>query len=188
VGPPTAASDCLTEQTFQKRFPAAYRHLQSRREHLIAGPARTGSPWWVPRFRKPQYTASAPRLLAGKIGFGNNFTIDVQGCFLCHSTVVIVRPDPKVLSPYYLLGVLNSKVLSLFCQHRMPTIGPGRHICRVLGLKKFPIVLPEGPVQPTCEEIAALARGLCEGSLEGRARRDARSRIDLLAKTLYGIM
>lgn len=177
----------LTERAFQERFPAAYGHLQSRRERLMAGQARTSGPWWAPRFRIPKDAAGSPKLIAGKVGFGNNFTVDARQGFLCHSTVVIVRPDPRALSPYYLLGILNSEVFSLFCQHRMPTIGPERHICRVLVLKEFPLVLPESPMQSTCEEIAALARELCEGSLEARNRQDARSQIDVLAKALYGI-
>jgi hypothetical protein len=177
----------LTERAFQERFPAAYGHLQSRRERLIAGQARTGGPWWAPRFRKPQDAAGAPKLIAGKVGFGNNFTVDTRQGFLCHSTVVIVRADSKALSLYYLLGVLNSEVFSLFCQHRMPTIGPERHICRVLALKEFPLMLPESASQTACKEIALLARELSEGSLEAPKRQDARSQIDVLAKTLDGI-
>jgi len=176
----------LTERAFQERFPAAYGHLQSRRERLMACQARTGGPWWTPRFRIPKDTAGSPKLIAGKVGFGNNFTVDARQGSLCHSTVVVVRPDPGALSPYYLLGILNSEVFSLFCQHRMPTIGPARHICRVLAFKEFPLVLPESAERSTCKEIAALARELCEGSLGVRTRQDARSQIDVLARALYG--
>jgi len=129
----------------------------------------------------------APRLIAGKVGFGRNFTIDARQGILYHSTVAIVRPDANTISPYYILGILNSEVFWLFTQHRMPAIGPGRNICRVLALRDFPLVLPEGSVQSTCEEIAALAKQLCEGFLQGRRRQDAQSHIDALAKTLYGI-
>ncbi len=127
------------------------------------------------------------RLVAGKVGFGANFTLDLQGTFLCHSTVAIVKPDQKVIPPYYLLGVLNSELFSLFCRHRMPTIGPGRHIFRVSGLKEFPLVFPDGPVQTMCEEVALLARELCLGCPDSHARTVVRSQIDTLTKALYGI-
>jgi len=177
----------LTEQALRERFPAAYGYLQSRKDRLMAVQRRKDDPWWVPRFRNPQDMASAPRLVAGKVAFGRNFTLDTRQSTLCHSTVAIVQPYPDTFSPYYLLGILNSVVFWLFTQRRMPAIGPKRYICRVLTLKEFPLVLPESAEQSTCEEIAALARGLCEGSLEARNRQDARSQIDVLAKALYGI-
>jgi len=177
----------LTEQALRECFPAAYGYLQSRKDRLMAAQRHTGDAWWVPRFRNPQDTASTPRLIAGKVAFGRNFTLDTRQGMLCHSTVAIVQPYPDAFSPYYLLGILNSVVFWLFTQRRMPAIGPKRYICRVLTLKEFPLVLPESAEQSTCEEIAALARELCEGSLEARDRQDARSQIDVLAKALYGI-
>lgn len=177
----------LTEQSFQGRFPAAYGYLQGRREQLMAVQRRTGDPWWVPQFRKPQANRSAPRLIAGKVGFGGNFAIDVRTCILYHSTVAIVQPDPAAFSPYYLLGVLNSEVFWLFTRHRMPAIGPERYICRGLALRDFPLVLPKGSAQSTCGEIAVLAKELCDSSLGVRRRQAAQLQIDALAKALYGI-
>ena len=177
----------LTEETFTERFPAAYGYLQSRKDRLIADQRRTDDPWWVPRFRKPQDMTIAPELIAGKVGFGRNFTLNTRQGILCHSTVAIVRPDANTISPYYLLGILNSEVFWLFTQHRMPAIGPERYICRGFVLRDFPLVLPEGSAQLTCEEIAVLAKELCNGSLEIRRRQNARSQIDALAKALYGI-
>jgi hypothetical protein len=177
----------LTEQSFQERFPAAYGYLQGKRERLMAVQRRTGDPWWVPQFRKSQANTSAPRLIAGKVNFGGNFSFDARQYILYHSTVVIVQPDPDAFSPYYLLGVLNSKVFRLFTRHRMPAIGPERYICRSLALRDFPLVLPKGSAQPTCGEIAVLARELCDSSLGARRRQAAQLQIDALAKALYGI-
>ncbi|MCX5674649.1 MAG: hypothetical protein NTX87_06540, partial [Planctomycetota bacterium] len=129
----------------------------------------------------------APRLIAGKVGFGGNFTIDARTCILYHSTVVIVQPDPDAFSPYYLLGVLNSEVFWLFTQHRMPAIGPERYICRGLALRDFPLVLPKGSAKSTCEEIAILAKELCDSSIGARRRQTAQLQINALAKALYGI-
>jgi len=106
---------------------------------------------------------------------------------LYHSTVVAVRPDSDVLSPYYLLGILNSEVFWLFTQHRMPAIAPERYVCRILALRDFPIVLPEGPAEATCGAIGSLAKELCDGSLEVRHRQDARLQMNALVRTLYGI-
>jgi adenine-specific DNA-methyltransferase len=177
----------LTEQAFQERFPAAYGYLQGKRDRLIAAQRHTGDPWWVPQFRRLQANTSAPRLIAGKVGFGGNFTIDARKCILYHSTVAIVRPDPDAFSPYYLLGVLNSEVFWLFTQHRMPAIGPERYICRCLALRDFPLVSPKGSAKSTCGEIAVLAKKLCDSSLGARRRQAAQLQIDALAKALYGI-
>jgi len=177
----------LTEEAFAERFPAAYGYLRSRRDRLMATQRRASDPWWAPRFRKPQGEAGAPKLIAGKVGFGRNFTLDARQGILCHSTVVIVRPDANTISPYYLLGILNSEVFWLFTQHRMPAIGPERYICRVLTLQDFPLVLPEGSAQSDCREIVVLAKELCDSFLEVRHRQDAQSQIDALAKALYGI-
>ncbi len=179
--------DLLSEEAFVERFPAAYEYLRSRKDWLMAVQKRTGAPGWVPRFRKPQHATNAPRLIAGKVGFGRNFTIDARQGTLCHSTVVIVRPDANTISPYYLLGILNSEMFWLFTQHRMPAIGPERYICRVLALRDFPLVLPEGSAQSTCEAIAVLSKELCHGPLDVHCRQDAQSQIDALAKALYGI-
>jgi hypothetical protein len=177
----------LTEQSFQGRFPAAYGYLQSKRDRFIAVQRRADDLWWVPQFRKPQANRSAPRLIAGKVGFGGNFTIDARTYILYHSTVAIVQPDPAAFSPHYLLGVLNSEVFWLFTQHRMPVIGPERYICRGLALQDFPLVLPKGSAQSTCREIAVLAKELCDSSLDARRRQAAKLQIDALAKALYGI-
>jgi len=150
----------LTEDTFAERFPAAYGYLRSRKDWLMAVQKRTGDPWWVPRFRKPQHATNTPRLISGKVDFGRNFTIDARQDTLCHSTVVTVRPDANIISPYYLLGILNSEVFWMFTQHRIPAIGPERYICRVFVLRDFPLVLPEGPAQSICEKIAVLAKSL----------------------------
>ena len=182
-----AAGEPLTEQSFQGRSPAAYGYLQGKRDRLIAVQGRADDLWWVPQFRKPQANTSAPRLIAGKVGFGGNFTIDARKCILYHSTVAIVRPDPDAFSPYYLLGVLNSEVFWLFTQHRMPAIGPERYICRGLALQDFPLVLPKGSAQSTFGEIAVLAKELYNSSLGVRRRRVAQLQIDALAKALYGI-
>jgi hypothetical protein len=176
-----------TEDAFAERFPATYGYLRSRKDWLVAVQKRTDAPWWAPRFRKLQNTWSAPKLIAGKVDFGKNFTLDARQDALCHSTVVIVRPDANIISPYYLLGILNSEVFWMFTRHRMPTIGPKRYICRVFVLRDFPLVLPEGPAQSICNEIAFLAKELWDTSLEIRRRQDAQSQIDALVKALYGI-
>jgi hypothetical protein len=187
IFPYNEQGDLLSEEAFVERFPAAYEYLRSRKDWLMAVQKRTGDPWWVPRFRKLQHATNALSLIAGKVGFGRNFTIDARQGTLCHSTVVIVRPDANTISPYYLLGVLNSEIFWLFTQHRMPAIGPERYICRVLALRDFPLVLPEGSAQSTCEAIAVLSKELCHGPLDGHYRQDAQSQIDALAKALYRI-
>ena len=56
----------------------------------------------------------------------NDFTLDPDGQYLGHAGVLMLVPDVRRLDPYYLLGVLNSRVFWFFVRQTMPTMGKGR--------------------------------------------------------------
>jgi hypothetical protein len=76
-------------------------------------------------------------------------------------------PNEKVVSSYFLLAVLNSKVFWTWAKHRMPTLGSGWYSYRVSVLRKFPIPVPlHGQSNPLLEDIANLAARLLKSLTE----------------------
>ena len=97
-------------------------------------------------------------------------------------------PNEKVVSSYFLLAVLNSKVFWTWAKHRMPTLGSGWYSYRVSVLRKFPIPVPlHGQSNPLLEDIANLAARLLNEKLNRTGRTNALYSIDNKVCELYGI-
>ena len=122
------------------------------------------------------------------INSGGGFALDQHQHLFCNNSVILICPDEKIVNPYFLLAVLNSKVFWTWTQHRMPTLGSGWHSYRVSVLRKFPIPIPlQGQDNRLFEDVANLADRLLNEELIGIDRDNVLSSIDDKVCKLYGI-
>ena len=98
-----------------------------------------------------------------------------------------MTPDAKVIDPLYLLAVCNSSVFWAFVQHKMPTMGIGRHTIRLERLRQFPLVVPCAANQPLVRAIAGAARSLLGELLSPLRRKEIVADIDRMVCELYGL-
>jgi hypothetical protein len=161
--PYDAAGRILNEHVLRAEFPQAHQYLLSSKELLVARRQQPGE-WYafssVAAFR----FAVRTKVIGGLITSGGDMTIHSNSNVLCHSGVLVMTPNALIIDPYYLLGVCNSNVFWAFVQHRMPTMGIGRHTLRLERVRQFPLVEPDVQNQSFVDSIATAARRLVSDS------------------------
>lgn len=118
------------------------------------------------------------------IGSGGDAALDEDGSLLGHAGVLMLMPESRKIDPWYLLGVLNSRVFWFFVCQMMPTMGEGRRVLRREALRRFPLVVTEGTHEER-SQIAALAQAIRAANSEDCPAFLAR--MDRLVSRLYGL-
>lgn len=159
------------QRDIQSTYPRAFRYLKAHRNVLRRVAAHNRRPWYT--LKRPSRSCFGPMdiLLSGLIASEASFTVGRMRRVLCHQSVVMISPVVDWIDPYYLLGVLNSRVVWTYIRHRMPVVGPGRFALRIGGLRRLPVPLPRSREDAkACERIARLARYLMSTDHQGRVR------------------
>lgn len=173
------------------RFPRLARHLQRFREIMEERrETQNGArPWWQLHWpREPALWTSA-KILALQLAERPSFAFVPGECYVPFSVNVFVPRPGSALSPYYLLGVLNSRLLWKWFQHRAKRRG--------VGLEINGNVLRQAPIQridfddatqvQRHERISALARRLSELPASGEGATRPQRQLDLEVYALYGL-
>jgi hypothetical protein len=78
---------------------------------------------------------------------------------VAHDSVVVITPVKNRIDPYFLLGVLNSKIFARYVALTMPKINVGRFSLRLLPLRRFPLpILESGDNAAAYGRIATMVR------------------------------
>ncbi len=176
----------IEERSFQTRYPLAYAYLAQYRTMLEKRRSGPKHRWYT--FRNPPnpQMVRPPKLVAAGIDDGKGFTLDWDGGVLCSNSVLIVRPQDADISPYYLLGVLNSSLFRDFVQRRSPNLGAGRTVYRAGPLRQFPVVSPTAAeLGGLCHDIAETARELLDSKPKPSRRAELEAAVDAAISQLY---
>ena len=126
--------------------------------------------------------------MSAKITSGNSFSIIDGFQLLAHSSVVVLTDHTGTLDPYYLLGIVNSRVFTRYVSLSMPKINVGRYSLRLFRLRRFPV--PD----PTCEStrqssqaISSLVHDLVQRSLRHSPPQELMEAINRRIADLYGV-
>ena len=102
----------------QKSFPAVISHLAQFKDKAEKRWDK-GEYWWELRACAYYQEFDMPKLILPDISLRGNFTIDVNGAY-CANTAYIIPVDDK-----YLLGILNSKLITFVYQNISSTYRGG---------------------------------------------------------------
>jgi hypothetical protein len=176
----------LNEDQLRSEYPLAFEYLSGQRAQLESRHAR-GPAWYGLRsLGSPHHTGMA-RVLLKRITAGGDSTLDVEGKFLCHNSLLILTFPRENAEAFAMLAIFNSRVFWTFLEGTMPTMGPDR-VLRVQRLLQYPII--EKLVSP--ESIAARtlgrwARQLLAGTLCSADRAAVMRSIDEFVAEGYGV-
>jgi hypothetical protein len=184
VFPYDDTGNLIAEDMLQTKFPCTYRYLKHCQSHLSSRKLKHGQPWYAFRSEYVSDVIRSPKIVASVVNSGGGFTIDQCQHLFCSNGVILILLDEKIINPYFLLAVLNSKVFWTWAQHRMPTLGSGWLSYRVSVLHKFPLPTSDNQL---IGEAAGLATKLLNEKLNERDRISTLSSIDNIVSYLYGI-
>jgi len=188
IFPYDKTGNLLTEDVLQTEFPRIYKYLKCCQPQLSSRKLKRGQPWYAFRSEEISGVIKSPKIITSVVNSGGGFAFDQHQHLFCNNSVVLIYPDEKVISPYFLLAVLNSKVFQAWAQYRMPTLGSGWYSYRISVLGKFPIPVPLHKQKKSLfDEIVNLAAKLLNKELGETNRKAVLSSIDNLVGVLYGI-
>ena len=175
------------QRDIQATYPRAFSYLKAHRRALRRVAAPNRRPWYaLKRSARPRF-GRTDILLSGQIASEASFTVGRMRKVLCHQSVLIISPVSDWIDPYYLLGVLNSRVIWTYIRHRMTVVGPKRYALRIGQLRKLPIPLPRSHKDAiNCKRIAQLAKYLMSTDGQAGIRRRWRNEINRRVLALIG--
>jgi hypothetical protein len=193
---PSSRTVCLTpydrsgrlfpESVLRDSHPLAYQYLLKHHEALARRREIRPHEWYALRSPSCLTLVAGPRVLLKLICSGGDFTIDQEGRYLGHAGTLMLAADQRQVDPFYLLGVLNSRVFWFFVRQTMPTMGHGRHVLRRSILRGFPLVVGDSS-REVRQQIADAVRGLLGDGVIRAERSGALAEIERQVAELYGI-
>jgi hypothetical protein len=175
----------LPESVLRDCHPLAYQYLLKHRRTLARRSGIRPQEWYALRSPSCLTLEPGPRVLLKLICSGSDFTMDAAGQYLGHAGTLMLAADQRHVDPFYLLGVLNSRVFWFFVQQTMPTMGHGRHVLRRSTLRRFPLVISDLS-RDAQQQIAGSVRRLL-GGISQTEQSPVLAEIDQLIGELYGI-
>jgi hypothetical protein len=179
------AGRLLPESVLRDRHPLAYQYLLKHREILARRRGIRSHEWYALRSPSCLTLAAGPRVLLKLICSGGDFAMDQEGRYLGHAGTLMLTADQRRVDPFYLLGVLNSRVFWFFVRQTMPTMGHGRHVLRRSTLGHFPLVVSD-PSRELRQQIADAVRGLLADGAPKVAQPRVLEEIERQVAELYG--
>lgn len=199
----------ILDESELSQFPNAWRYLNQHREALAGrvwfgkDATELSGKWYGMMYLQQRKYFHRPHLLTPALSNTGNFAIGSGDLFATGTagvTGITVRGDNRV-PVEYLLGLLNSDVLSLYAVSHSPIYQGGYRKFSTQYLKNIPIVLPGDSSQIAAQaRIVELvktissgftrsleAESLVEKRLAERLISGARAEINRLTRTLYGL-
>lgn len=178
----------LGEGSLQARFPLVYAYLLGNQANLSNRALAKGCQWYSTFCRRLRCASPGPRLLSAKITSGRSFSLIDDLQLLAHSSVVVLTCRSGILDPYYLLGIVNSKVFTHYMSLTMPKTNVGRYSLRLSRLRWFPVPDPtSASVREATQAISSLVRELVQQSLRQSPSQELLTSINRQVTDLYGV-
>ncbi len=190
----------IPEPQLRSRFPGAYSYLLSHRAELEArrwfgkGPDELSGGWYGMMYLDSARAFAGPHLVTPALSNRSNFAPDSDTLFVTGTagvtSVVLQSDDPE--HRYFVLGVLNSSLLSEYIvDHSTPYQG-GYFKFSAPYIKPVPIRLPDPKLKRSRQlgsEIAELAQALSNAvsGTTAAAHKVLKHRLDERVLTLYEV-
>lgn len=184
--PYDAKGRVLLEDELRAKFPLMYAFLVRQKAELSKRALAKGCPWYSTFRQKPNCLSQGPKLLSAKITSGGKFSLIDDPQTLPHNSVISLADHSGMLDPYYLLGIVNSRIFMRYVSLTMPKINLGRHSLRLSRLRCFPVPDPISEnVRQASQTISSLARDLLRQSRRSVPSQKLLAAIDRQVADLY---
>ena len=178
----------LVENDLRVRFPLLHAYLLRKKSELSKRTLAKGCPWYSTFIRQPKRLARGPRLMSAKITSGNSFSIIDDLQLLAHCSVIVLKDHAGKADPYYLLGIVNSKVFTRYVSLTMPKTNVSRYSLRLSRLRQFPIPDPAcESTRQSSQAISSLVQDLVQQSMRRPPSQKLMTDIDRRVADLYGV-
>jgi hypothetical protein len=178
----------LLENDLRVQFPLMHAYLSRKKSELSKRTLAKGCPWYSTFIRQPKCLACGPRLMSAKITSGNSFSIIDDSQLLAHCSVVVLTDHTGKLDPYYLLGIVNSRVFTRYVSLTMPKTNVGRYSLRLSRLRRFPVPDPAcESTRQSSQAISSLVHNLVQQSMQCPPAQELMKAIDRQVADLYGV-
>lgn len=141
---PFEADKAVDEVGLQKRYPATWAYLHTKREVLSArGPVRKGSTaWWRPeRPREPRFMRR-PKIVTPHLSLTPRFAVDIRGRYAVSRSPFLVakqRGDDELTLLCFFCAVLNSSVVGWYLNVFSPKYASGYNRIESNLLRTIPV-------------------------------------------------
>jgi hypothetical protein len=132
---------------YKRRFPLAWAYLEQNRARLAArGKRRLGRQWYGYVYRKNHTRFDAPKILAPAIAEGACFAVDLEGKYYFVGSggggggdYGITVQKNVTMNERFLLGVLNSKLMTFYLRSRSSVFRGGYIALNKQYIEQLPI-------------------------------------------------
>jgi len=138
----------IPKNEMEKRYPHAYEYLNSHKQVLEQrrmyrkSPIELHGEFYSLMYIEPSGEYESIKILTPALTNRNNFALDVENHFFVLGTAGVYGILPKKIDVYYLLSLLNSKVMEYFLKHITPIKMGGFYQYSTKYLEQIPVKLP----------------------------------------------
>lgn len=174
----------ISEHEFKDKYPNAYHYLEMHRDDLKGrGYFDKSTKLWFELWNQRK----AERFEGVKIvtldnASRNSFSVDISN-FYGTTTVYNIKLKDNSISPYYIVGILNSKLLDFYHKSKSIPQANGFYRYQAIFIKELPIVIANEQVQ---KKVERLVKNIMSGG--SQTERDILNQnIDIIAYRIYGL-
>lgn len=184
IYPYSSEGKVISEEVFKIKYPNTYQYLDSHREELKGrGYFDKSTKCWYELWNQRKPTRfEGTKIVTLDNASKNSFSID-ENNFYGTTTVYNIKIKDAYLSPYYVVGILNSKLLDFFHKTKSVPQANGFYRYQAIFIKGLPIVIAKENVQ---REVEQLVRSLMNETKQ-EVRDALCQRIDMISYHLYGL-
>lgn len=162
----------ITDKEFEKKYPKAWQYLLENKktlENREKGKMK-GDRWYAYVYPKNQTLFSKPKIMTQVLANKASFTYDKEGKYYfvgggnAGGYGVKLKPESE-LSPYYITGLLNSKLLDFYLKKISTPFRGGFYSYAKRFIEQLPIYVPnknDSKNIEKCQEIRFLAEKIIE--------------------------
>lgn len=184
IYPYTPDGKAIPENEFKTKYPNAFHYLEMHRDELKGrGYFDKSTKLWFELWnqRKPS-RFEGTKIVTLDNASRNSFCVDEKN-FYGTTTVYNIKIKDDGLSPYYVVGILNSKLMDFFHKAKSVPQANGFYRYQAIFIKDLPIVIADTKIQ---KKIEQLVRGLLRETKQD-IRDSLSQQIDILSYHLYGL-
>lgn len=184
IYPYTSEGKVILEKELKTKYPNAYLYLETHRDDLKGrGYFDKSTKLWFELWnqRKPSRFEGTKIVILDNAS-KNSFSVDKNN-FYGTTTVYNIKLNDVCLSPYYVVGILNSKLMDFFHKAKSVPQANGFYRYQAIFIKDLPIIIAEENIQRKVEQ---LVRSLMSETKQ-ETRDTLSQQIDLISYHLYGL-